>query len=155
MRTEREKTWSMNQIEDEHVRIRESIALIKNTLNFLRSSDPTEFHYHKLRTCLQGFYYDLKSHFFNEESHGALIDIKDEFPEVVAAQMDFNREHHHFLDRIREMRKSVERSRDLDTESFKKIAEDFEVFCDDIVSHDQRETETFQNTFYQETGVGD
>lgn len=153
IRTEKDKTWAMNQIEDEHIRLRTSIALIKNMLSHLQNGDLTDSHYSKLTACLQKFYYEIKSHFFNEESHGALIDIKDEFPEVVKHQMQFNREHREFLIRIREMRKSVQNAHQFDSEKFQEIAKEFEYFCNDIVDHDQRETEAFQSAFYQKDKI--
>ena len=68
--TEKDKTWSMNKIEDQHIRIRATTSLIKNMLTVLQSDSPTQAHYRKLNACLQKFFYELKSHFFTEEFLG-------------------------------------------------------------------------------------
>ena len=150
IRTEKDKTWAMNVIEDEHIRIRASISMIKNMLSFLQLDQPTNLHYKKINACLQKFYYELKSHFFNEESKGALVDIREDYPEVMKAQLQFNKEPRAFLTTIRDMRKVAMVADLSNAAKYKELSKEFENFCDDIVDHDQREAEAFQSVFYQE-----
>ena len=79
----------------------------------------------------------------------------EEFPEVVCSQKKFNHEHREFLDQIRMLRKWTLKAKASDNQIFQEIAREFRSFCDDIVDHDQRETEVFQSVFYTEIAASD